>query len=238
MLRKSISSANYILVPSYFIRSEVIKVFSLNPAKIEATHLGVSKFEIIEPKFKTNSAEKFRLIVVAGFYPHKGHAKVLQIATALIKKEFKNFSITFRGNPLDLKMVDNLKQQIKDNKLDEYIFFDNFKKSHDLKSIYASYDALLLLSEYEGFGLPVLEAQTFGLPVICSDIEIFKEVLADSAIFVNPENINDSCTRIIDLIQNDGLQKILIEKGFQNCKRFSWRNMATKTISAYKRSVN
>ncbi len=234
ILRKSISSADYILVPSYFIKSEAIKVFGLNPSKIEATHLGVSKLEFDETKIrKKDVGEKFKFIVVAGFYPHKGHAKVLELAKALIKKGGINFSITFRGNPFDLKVVDKLKQEIEKNKLEDYIYFDDFKKSHDLKNIYNSFDSLLLLSEYEGFGLPVLEAQIFGLPVICSDIEIFKEVLDDSAIFVDTGDVEDSCARIINLIKDDCLRKSLIEKGFKNCERFSWRNMATETMLAY-----
>ncbi len=237
ILRKSISSATYILVPSYFIKSEVIKVFGLNPSKISATHLGVSKAETAEPKLR-KSNEKFRFIVVAGFYPHKGHAKVLEIAKALIEKEFTNFSITFRGNPFDVKVVDSLKQEIKKNKLEEYIFFDDFKKSHDLKNIYNSFDSLLLLSEYEGFGLPLLEAQMFGLPVICSDIAIFKEVLNNSAVFINPNDINDACSKIIDLIEDHCLQKSLVEKGFKNCENFSWKKMAAETMSAYERVQN
>lgn len=77
----------------------------------------------------------------------------------------------------------------------------------------------------------------FGLPVICSDIEIFKEVLHNSAVFINAEDINGSCVKIINLMQDDCLQNSLIEKGFKNCERFSWRDMAIKTMTAYKQLV-
>lgn len=238
ILRKSISSADYILVPSNFIRSEVIKVFGLNPAKIEATHLGVSKIAISEPDQKRNHNDRFKFIVVAGFYPHKGHGRVIELSKALIQKGYKNFSVTFRGNPFDTNMVENLKQKIKKYNLEEYIFFDDFKKSHDLKNIYNSFDALLLLSEYEGFGLPVLEAQMFGLPVVCSDIEIFKEVLDDSAIFIDTENIDASTEAVLDLVQDNSLQRELVEKGFKNHERFSWKKMSATTISSYNRFLN
>ena len=234
ILKKSVLSADFILVPSYFIKSEAIKVFRVSPSKIEVTHLGVVKLPSAEHVVELKINEKFKFIVVAGFYPHKGHAKVIELAKALIKEGFVKFSITLRGNSFDKNIVNKLKQEIKENKLEDYIFFDDFQKSHDLKKIYESYNCLLLLSEYEGFGLPVLEAQTFGLPVVCSNIEIFREVLNDSAVFVDTDDINSSLLKIVNLINDQNLQKSLIEKGYKNCERFSWKNTAEKTMLAYR----
>lgn len=233
ILRKSVLSADYIVVPSYFIKSEVTEVFKLNPEKIEVTHLGVLKLNYDKNEIKTNKG-KFKFIVVAGFYPHKGHAKVIELAKALINKNCKNFTITLRGNPFNVDIVEDIKHQIEKFKLQEYIFFNDFKKSHDVNNIYASFDSLLLLSEYEGFGLPVLEAQMLGIPVICSEIKIFKEVLQDSAIFIDINDINSSCPAIINFMQDDLLRKDLIEKGFKNCDRFSWKTTSLKTLSVYK----
>ncbi len=74
-----------------------------------------------------------------------------------------------------------------------------------------------------------------GLPVVCSEIEVFKEVLADSAVFVNTERISVSCDRIVELMKDDQLRKSFIERGFENCKRFSWSKMAKETMNAYVR---
>jgi len=237
ILRKSVSIADYIVTPSYFIKSEVTEVFGINPDKIEVTQLGVLKLNQIKSELKTDK-DKFRFIVVAGFYPHKGHAKVIELAKALLASGCTNFSITLRGNPSNQDIVDNIKQAITKYKLQDYIFFNDFKKSHDVNNIYNSFDSLLLLSEYEGFGLPVLEAQMVGIPVICSDIPIFKEVLQDSAIFVDIKDINNSCTKIINFMQDERLQKSLIEKGLTNCERFSWKKMSEKTLAVYKNTLD
>lgn len=233
ILRRSVLVADCIVTPSYFIKSEATEAFSLNADKIEVTHLGVLKLNKVEPKLETNK-DKFKFIVVAGFYPHKGHAKVIELAKALLATGYTGFTITLRGNPFNEDVVDKIKQEIKKYKLEECIYFNDFKKSHDVNNIYASFDSLLLLSEYEGFGLPVLEAQMVGIPVICSDIPIFKEVLQDSAIFINTGDISNSCNKIINFMNDNLLRRSLIEKGFKNCERFSWKTMSERTLVVYR----
>lgn len=234
IIKISVSISDYILVPSDFIQSEVIEVFNLKSSKIETTYNGVS-IEALTNKAFNSSKGKFKFIVVAGFYPHKGHIKVLELAEAFINNNYYDFSITFRGNSFDLDLITTIKNEIKKKKLEDYISFDDFQKSHDLRKIYEAYDALLLLSEYEGFGLPVLEAQAFEKPVICSDIEIFREVLMDSAVFIDTNNINNASIQIINIIRNESFLKNLVKKGVLNTSRFSWKNTAQQTFSAYKR---
>lgn len=233
ILRRSVLIADCIVTPSYFIKHEATEAFRLNDDKIEVTHLGVLKIDTVKARLKADR-DKFKFIVVAGFYPHKGHAKVIELAKALLATGFTGFSITLRGNAFNQDIVDRIKQEIKEYKLEECIYFNDFKKTHDVNNIYASFDSLLLLSEYEGFGLPVLEAQMVGIPVICSDIPIFKEVLQNSAVFINTADINNSCTKIVNFIKDDFLRKTLIKEGFKNCERFSWKTMAEKTLAVYR----
>jgi glycosyltransferase involved in cell wall biosynthesis len=180
-------------------------------------------------------SELFKIIVVAGFYPHKGHTKVIELAKALIKRGVTNFTITLKGNPFYTTILEFIKNEIIKHQLEQFIFIEGFNKEHSIEKMYANHDCFLLLSEYEGFGLPVLEAQMSGIPVVCSEIDVFKEVLADSAVFVNTNEIETSCDRVVELMKDDKLRNSLVEKGYENCKRFSWSKMAKETMMVYNR---
>jgi len=91
-------------------------------------------------------------------------------------------------------------------------------------------DAFVLPSFYEGFGIPILEAQTVGCPVVTSNISSMPEVAGKGAILVEPKNIEQITEGIHKIISDSQLRKDLIAKGYQNVKRFSWQKCAQETL--------
>jgi glycosyltransferase involved in cell wall biosynthesis len=98
----------------------------------------------------------------------------------------------------------------------------------ELISLYQNAEAFVFPSLYEGFGIPLLEAQTCGCPVISSNAASMPEVLGDSAIYFNPTNISEIQDAMYQIIDNKQLQNSLIDKGFLNINRFSWDKSADK----------
>lgn len=97
---------------------------------------------------------------------------------------------------------------------------------------------LLLPSLYEGFGLPILEAQASGTPVITSNLSSMPEVAGDGAIFVDPYSVRDISSAITKVINDQKLRGDLIRKGFINCRKFSWKKVAEETIAVYRKIVS
>lgn len=91
-------------------------------------------------------------------------------------------------------------------------------------------DVFAFPSFYEGFGMPVLEAQAVGTPVVASSNSSFPEILNNSALLVNPKNPEEIAEAIYKIIQNPGLKKELIKKGQENVKRLSWQKCAKETL--------
>lgn len=85
---------------------------------------------------------------------------------------------------------------------------------------YCNCDIVSFCSIYEGFGMPIIEANSVGRAVICSNIEPLKEIASDAALFVNPYIVDDIRKGFIELIQNKELRLRLIENGKRNVKRF------------------
>ncbi|PID52206.1 MAG: hypothetical protein CR972_02880 [Candidatus Moraniibacteriota bacterium] len=85
-------------------------------------------------------------------------------------------------------------------------------------------------SLYEGFGLPVLEAQQLGVPVVTSNNSSLKEVAKDSAFLVDPMNVSDIAQKINDLIVNVQVRQNIIARGFKNIERFTWERCARLVV--------
>ena len=86
-------------------------------------------------------------------------------------------------------------------------------------------------SLFEGFGLPVLEAQTTGVAVMCAKNSALPEIAGDAALLVDPENVDEIAAAMLRLSQDENLRQELIAKGYENVKRFSWEKAARETLA-------
>ena len=129
-------------------------------------------------------------------------------------KSFKNFLAEFEGNSL-IKTL-------------------GFIEENDLVSIINLAEIVLLPSLYEGFGLPILEAQACGVPVVTSKASSMPEVAGEGAILINPESVEE-IKNAIDVLNSDSAKrKDLIKKGFENVAKFSWEKTAKETFKVYR----
>ncbi|MCL5783775.1 MAG: glycosyltransferase family 4 protein [Patescibacteria group bacterium] len=105
-----------------------------------------------------------------------------------------------------------------------------------LPLLYSAAQVLLYPSFYEGFGLPILEAQACGTPVITSNVSSMPEVAGDGAILVDPQNVEEISGAISSIVshQSSDVRQSLIQKGFDNVKKFSWEKCAEETVQLYK----
>jgi len=116
----------------------------------------------------------------------------------------------------------------------EKIFFTDFVTEEDKISLIAGAEALLFPSLYEGFGLPIIEAQACGIPVITSNVSSMPEVAGDAAILIDPYNIEQLAFEMERVLVDSQLRADFITKGYENIKRFSWDKCATETEEVYK----
>lgn len=121
---------------------------------------------------------------------------------------------------------------------DKRIKILGFTKTEDVISIMNLAKCLILASFYEGFGLPILEAQACALPVITSNISATTEVAGNGATLVDPENVMEISKAVHSLFENDQLRKKVIEAGTENLMRFSWKETALKTLDVYEKALD
>lgn len=75
---------------------------------------------------------------------------------------------------------------------------------------------------YEGFGIPVIEAQRCGVPVLTSNVSALPEVAGDGAAYVDPRDAEMICRKMEEVLTDAELAKQLTERGYRNAERFSW----------------
>ncbi len=112
------------------------------------------------------------------------------------------------------------------------IIYQETVSEEDLVVLYQAADLFIWLSDYEGFGLQVIEAQASSVPVVTTRQGSLKEIAGEAAIFVeNPASVSEIASAIYSGLTDEILRKNLIESGLQNVKRFDWEQCAAETLA-------
>jgi glycosyltransferase involved in cell wall biosynthesis len=116
---------------------------------------------------------------------------------------------------------------------DTEVRFTGYVSEGDLAVLYRTAAAFVFVSLYEGFGLTALEAMSTGVPVVASDIPVFREVLADAALFVDPHDPDDIAAGIRRLLSDRAMADRLRRRGLQRVDAFSWEKSSRKTLALF-----
>jgi glycosyltransferase involved in cell wall biosynthesis len=199
-----VKRAGYITTISSATKQELLKVVNVNEKKVRVLYIPVA--EGLEYKPKQFNSEC---------------PVILQIGT----KENKNLNRlaqALNGVSCELSIVGELtKEQIEVLNENNINFKNAFNISNnELRLKYEEADLLAFVSTYEGFGMPIVEAQIVGRPVITSDLLSMPEVAGDGALLIDPYNIEEIKKGIVKIISNETYRNNLIEKGRVNAIRF------------------
>jgi glycosyltransferase involved in cell wall biosynthesis len=126
-----------------------------------------------------------------------------------------------------------LRHAVIQSRVEDTVRFLGFVPIDTLRAFYQAAAAFVFPSLYEGFGLPPLEAMACGTPVVCSNVSSLPEVVGDAAEIVNPENVFDIARGMREVLLNQPRRSLLVERGFEQARRFSWERTAQQVLDAY-----
>jgi len=247
-----IKKANKIIAISESTKKDLIKFLNVNPKKIVTIYEGFNK-KLFYKKDKesckkgVNNFLKNRNIQIKGFFnkkiilsvntiqPNKNISSLIKSFDDLAKKN-EDFILLIAGKK-GWKYQEIFKTYNK-SKYKPRIFFLDFVPDNILSDLYNTAEVFVYPSFYEGFGLPILEAQACGCPVVTSKISSMPEVAGKGVLLVNPYNTEEIGNAIFKIINDKKLRQEIIIKGFENIKRFSWEKCARETLKVYEEVLN
>lgn len=241
MMAAAARSAVHIITVSEFSKSDIMRHLSVDPAKIEVIHSGVSpvfrlsgdssRIEDVRRKYTIRK----EFILYAGIYkPRKNHAGLLHAFQKLRASEV-DAELVIAGPMNEGEAA--LKSHARELGIADRVIFTGSVHDSELAALYCAARVYACPSLYEGFGFTVLEAMACGTPVVCSHQTSLPEVAGDAALYADPRNPEEFAGALSRVFSNEVLRTDLVRKGFQNCRRFSWLKAAEQTIAVYERST-
>lgn len=232
LIRHLVKEAKHIIATSEFTANDIVETLGVGREKITVTYQAPfvfnnneEKIEDVLQKFKIN--KKFVLYVGAA-YPHKNLDKLLESWQLFNEEKSQDYELVLVGK-------DNyFYQKLKEKSVDaRNVIFTGLVGDSDLVELYKQASAFVFPSFYEGFGLPPLEAQTYGLPVAASSASCLPEVLGESALYFDPENKAQMVDVLYTVLTDEDVRSELRFQARENLKRSSWDNLTRVTQGIY-----
>jgi alpha-1,3-rhamnosyl/mannosyltransferase len=211
MVPRSARRADHVLAVSDRTRDDAVELYGLPPERITVTPHGV------DPRFAPGPGDASRayLLHVGAVQARKDPLAALAAARAV------GLPLVVAGPEKEPEVARRLREGGADVR--------GYVSQEELAELYRGAAALLLLSRYEGFGLPVLEAMASGTPVVLSGDAALREVAGDAAVYVEDGDAAAAVRRALA----DGDR--LAAAGLARAARFSWAETARLTAEAYRR---
>ncbi len=230
--------ARKIIVDSKNTKRDLIKFFKVPEGKIEVIYGAVSeRFRPVNDAELLEKAKR-RLDITKNFLLYVGLKERRKNLVSLIKV----LEILRRKMDFDIQLVivgkedprfTQAEETAKELDLVEEVLSLGEVSNEDLVLLYNAAQVFVFPSLYEGFGLPPLEAMACGTPVISSNTSSLPEVLGDTAILIDPHDINEWAEKIREVLTDEELREKLKRKGLERVKKFSWGRTAQDTLKVY-----
>jgi glycosyltransferase involved in cell wall biosynthesis len=229
-----IKKASAIMTDSQYSFSEFKRYFSSLQTPVSVVHLGCEfpdyRDVIASTVFKKYNIERSFILSFGGIAPRKNTKRVIELYSQVRKKN--NVQLVITGIPNSNRgEYEKLSLQLG---VEKDIIFLSLIPEWELVVLLQNAALFLFLSKYEGFGLPVLEAMSAGVPVIASNRTSIPELVGDEGIVVNPDDDNDVIKSIFYLLQISEMDRKRICENNKNwSKNFSWNKTAKQVLSVY-----
>ena len=132
-------------------------------------------------------------------------------------------------------MYEDMKEMVQRNGLGRRVHFPGFVMDEDLPALYSLADAFAFPSWYEGFGLPVLEAQACGTPVVAANNSSLPEVVGEAGLLVDAGDVSNLAFALSSLLTDHGLRAALDSAGRAHAAQFTWERAAKQLLGIYER---
>ena len=227
-----------VVTVSNYEKERIAKFFNMDSSRLSAIYNGVGPhFQKIsdqnylkEIKNKYNLPDHF-MFFLGNTDPKKNTSGVLKAFAdfnAQSEKQYKLVMLDYDEGALQSLLADIGHPEIR-----EHIQLTGYVPNIEMPAIINQCEVFLYPSLRESFGIPILEGMACGVPVITSNTSSMPEIAEDAAHIVDPHKSEQITDGIIKILADENYRNLLVEKGLERSKYFSWKRMAEENLKLY-----
>lgn len=229
-------NADFIIAISEYSRRHFLNMFPHYPADRVRVIYPASRFTNVTMQ---NRPESFNQLVSGQFWlnvgtlePRKNQLRLLQAYAKLKQQCYENYlPLVLAGGPG--WMMDDFNNHLSDLGLQQDVIWMGYVNDAELQWLYQNCFSLVYPSLFEGFGLPVLEAMSLGVPVITSNVSSIPEIVGSAGVLVDPLEYEEIFQAMLKLSSKEIDRNVLRGKAIEKAKEFSWNKAANATLEIY-----
>lgn len=236
------NKASRIATVSEFSKNDIVEQYKIDPDKIDVVYNGVNEqYSPVNVDVKKDIREKYTkgsdyFIYVGALIERKNLDNLFKAFDQFKKSTDHNTKLLIVGS----KMWNNkeLKDTFEQMQFKDDVVFTGRLEMDELCKATGSALAMTYVSYFEGFGIPILEAFSAGVPVITSNVTSMPEVAGDAAILVDPFDVSEIAEAMRNITEDKSLREDLIQKGFERRKKFSWDQSAKNLWQSIEKTIS
>ncbi|MCU1441464.1 MAG: glycosyltransferase family 1 protein [Rhodoglobus sp.] len=229
MEKRAAANASRIIAISDWTATQITKYLHVAPDRLQVV-LSAGMPVTTAPERPLERATDL-ILAIGNRRPHKnfeGLVRALALVDASVRPR-----LVITGSRGD----DPLRPIVERLGLEPWVTLREWVPDDELETLRCEATALAMPSFDEGFGLPVLDAMAVGLPVIISDIPVFREIAGDAAIYFDPKDDAAIAKAIAQVVADPAVGELLAERGYAQAAKFSWADVASGTLDAFRTAI-
>lgn len=225
LMPRSLRKATAVIAISDATKSDLLSYMPTLAGKLEVIHAAAfaSRVAVCDQQARGRC-----MLFVGTFEPRKNVTGILRAYAKLRAAGTTNRRLQLAGRT---GWKQDISSDLRELSLSDHVDIIEPESQQHLEALYAACDFLLMPSLYEGFGLPILEAMSFGKPVITSNVSSMPEVAGDAALLVDPYSVDDISDAMRRLITDEALYATLAARARPQAAKFSWDRAAEETLT-------
>lgn len=228
--------AKKIVAISNATADEIRRFFKVDDKKLVTIYLGWTALNQLPLESVLGLPEKY-FMFIGTLKERKNVLSVIQAYARFKEKNGGEIKLVIVGKRNEnSSYIQKMDAFIKENHLEDSVFFTGHTTDNQVAYVYSHAEATIFPSLLEGFGMPVLEAMSFGIPVITSNVSSLGEVAGDAVVLVEPKNIEQIFSAMEKIVLDPNLKRDLVAKGRERIKCFSWDKAAVEYDNLFKNS--
>ncbi|WP_102192839.1 glycosyltransferase family 4 protein [Microbacterium aurantiacum] len=229
MERIAARNATRILTISEVSREAIVRYLKVPVERVDLVPLAGTPMQDVD---RSRASENGPMILATGNRrPHKNWPSLIRALPLIDPAQRPHVVVT--GSHGD----DPLIEVVAETGMQDWVTLKSWVDADEMRELYSTATALAMPSFADGFSLPALEAMMAGLPVMISDIPVYREVVGDVALFIDPNDLGSIADVMRTAATDAVLMQDLTRRGYVRAERFSWERTAKGTLESFERAL-